>query len=74
MGKLSPYGLVLALAAACSGSGSGETRVKASADGDATSAAAVPAVIEHEPRPIGRASLDAYGWRRGPGREAFARA
>jgi hypothetical protein len=60
--------------AACSGSS--ETRAKVvGGDGDAMGAlAAAAAVVEVEVRPVGRANLDAYGWRRGPGRAAVARA
>lgn len=68
------HGLALALAAACSGSGSGEPRARVTTDGDATSASATVTVVAHEVRPVGLPSLDAYGWRRGPGREAFSRA
>jgi hypothetical protein len=65
-----------ACVAACSGSGSSETRAKVvGGDGDAMGAlAAAAAVVDVEIRPVGRASLDEYGWRRGPGRDAFARA
>lgn len=76
-------GFAVALAAcggacvgACSGSGSSETRAKVvGGQGDASAASgAAAAMVEVEVRPVGRESLDAYGWRRGPGREAFARA
>lgn len=71
------YGLVIALGAslgACSGSGSGDTRAKGVAGdgGAATSAAVSP--VDLAVKPIGLASLDAFGWRRGAGKDAFARA
>ena len=66
-----PWALLI-LAAACSSSGSGSTRARTGDDAGSVTAAA--AVVDIELRPMGRASLDEYSWRRGPGREAFARA
>ncbi len=77
MGRLGSAALSIALAlvagagAACSGSGSGDPRPRPAADGGSAGAAAS---VEVALRPLGRASLDEFGWRRGPGRDAFARA
>ena len=59
-------------AAACSGSGSGEARPKVTGDDGGVAAAAAP--VEIELRPLGTTSLDGFGWRRGAGKDAFARA
>ncbi len=58
-----------AFAAGCGGGG--EARAKAGDDGT-VAAAVVP--VDVALRPLGCKGLDAYGWRRGPGRDAFSRA
>lgn len=71
---LGPVALAsLVLAAGCSGSGSGASPGAAGRSGPADAAAVEPPVVV-EVRPLGKASLDEYGWRRGPGKEAFDRA
>lgn len=60
-----------AFAAGCGGGGGREARAKAGEDGT-VAAAAVP--VDVPLRPLGCKGLDAYAWRRGPGRDAFSRA
>jgi hypothetical protein len=61
----------LGVAAACSGSGSGDPRRQPAAGSDE---APLPPPLEIDARPLGTAGLAGFGWRRGPGRDAFRRA
>src|SRR5688572_28851516 len=66
------WAVFAAAAVACSGSlgPSG----KAQDDGKAVAAAPVEPVVTVGVRPLGKASLDEYAWRRGAGKPAFDRA
>jgi|GEM_PF-1511458 len=71
MGRLTMRAvLVLGLVAACGRSGTTRARDEAGAADAASATPAIPVVV----RTLGKAALDGYGWRSGPGRAAFERA
>ena len=66
-------GATAAVALACAACGGRKDRARPAADaGIAVSAA--PAEVEVALRPLGKPSLDEFGWRSGPGAAAFERA